>query len=71
MILCFGAQLGYEDPADAFILLKNLASAFKDTEIIDKKLADDLTSRWMEKIANSTPPFISSPLGLVSKHDGG
>lgn len=41
MILRFGAQLGYEGP-NAFILSKNLASALVDTDIIDRKLAEDL-----------------------------
>ena len=70
MILRFGAQLGYEGP-NAFILSKNLASALADTEIIDKKLAEDLRCRRVEKVTNPTMPFISSPLDLVPKHDGG
>lgn len=70
MILCFGAQLGYEGPK-TFILSKNLASVLVDTKIIDRKLADDLRSRKVEEVSNPTLPFISSPLGLVPKHDGG
>ncbi len=71
MILRFGAQLGYEGPTDAFILSKNLASALVDTEIINKKLYEDLANCQVEEVGNPTPPFISSPLGLVPKHDGG
>ena len=70
MILCFGAQLGYNGP-ETLILSKNLASALVDTEIIDKKLADDLKCRKVENVLNPTLPFISSPLGLVPKHDEG
>ena len=70
MILRFGAQLGYEGP-NAFILSKNLASALADTEMIDKKLAEDLRCRRVEEVTIPTMPFISSPLGLVPKHDGG
>lgn len=70
MILCFGAQLGYKGP-EALILSKNLASALVDTEIIDKKLADDLKSRKVEEVLNPNLPFISSPLGLIPKHDRG
>lgn len=70
MILRFGAQLGYEGP-DTFILSKNLASALADTGIIDKNLADDLRCHRVEEVTNPTLPFISSPLGLVPKHDEG
>lgn len=70
IIICFRAHLGYEGP-NAFILSKNLASALVDTEIIDKKLADDLRCCRVEKVTNSTLPFIFSPLGLVLKHDRG
>ncbi len=70
MILRFGAQLDYEGP-NTFILSKNLMSALADTGIIDKKLAEDLRCRQVEKVTNPTLPFISSPLGLVPKHDGG
>lgn len=41
MILRFETQLGYKN-FKAFILLENLASALMDTEIINKKLADNL-----------------------------
>lgn len=70
IILSFGAQLGYEGP-DAFILLKNLASALADIGIIVKKLDDDLRCRQVEEVTNLILPFISSSLGLVPKHDRG
>ncbi len=57
MILCFGAELGYEGPLDAFILLDNLASALKDPPIIDKKLTEDLALGRVVEIEKSTPPF--------------
>ena len=42
-----------------------------NTEIIDKKLAKDLRCCRVEKVTIPTMPFISSPLGLVPKYDGG
>ena len=44
-------------------------SAMANTEIIDKKLNEDLKCRRVEKVTNPTLPFISFPLGLVPKHD--
>ena len=70
MIFCFGAQFGYKG-TNAFILLKNLALALADTGIIDKKLAEDVRCRRVEEVTNPILLFISSPLGLVPKHDGG
>lgn len=71
MILRFGAELGYQGPPDAFILSDNLASVLEDPAIIDKKLAEDLAMGRVVEVKEPTPPFISSPLGLVPKHDGG
>lgn len=70
MIIRFGAELGYKGPTDALILSKNLSSALVDTEIIDKKLRDDLE---LQRVVEVSPerPFICSSLGLVPKHDGG
>ena len=70
MILCFEAQLGYKG-LKALILSKNLSSALVNTKIIDNKVADDLKNYKIEEVLNPTLLFISSPLGLVSKHDGG
>lgn len=68
MIFYFEVQLGYKD-FQVFILLKNLASALIDTEIIDKKLVDDLRISQLEKVAKPTSLFISFPLRLVFKYD--
>ncbi len=70
MIIRFGVEIGYKDPMDTFILSENLASALEDTEIIDNKLRDDLALQQVVEIKAPAPPFISSPLGLVPKHDG-
>ena len=71
MILRFGAELGYEDPPNAFILSDNLASALQDPAIIEKKLPEDLASSRVSEVQQPHSPFICSPLGLVLKHDGG
>ncbi len=71
MIIRFVVELGYERPTDAFILSENLASALEDTEIIDKKLRDDLALSRVVKVKAPASPFISCPLGLVPKHDSG
>ncbi len=71
MIIRFGVELGYEGPTNAFILSENLTSALEDTEIIDNKLRDDLALQRVVEVKTPAPPFISSPLGLVPKHDGG
>ncbi len=71
MIIRFGVELSYEGPTDAFILSENLASALEDTEIIDNKLRDDLALQRVVKVKAPAPLFISCPLGLVPKQDGG
>lgn len=70
MLLRFGCLLGYMGP-EALILSSNLPSALIDQAVIDKKLAEDLHTKRVEEIINPTLPFISSPLILVPKHDGG
>lgn len=70
MILCFRAELGYKNPSNAFILLKNLVSALVDEDIIDKKLLEDHKNRRVEEVINPTPLFISFLLGLVPKYNG-
>ena len=66
-ILQSGAHIGYEGQPQ-LRLSKNLSSAFEDPEIITNKLQDDL---HLHRVVQTTPtfPFISSPLGLVPKHD--
>lgn len=70
MIIRFGAELGYDEPTDALIFSKNLSSALVDTEIIDKKLRKELALHRIVEV-DQERPFISSPLGLVPKHDSG
>ncbi len=71
MILRFGAEIGYKGPQNVLILSENLASAMEDPSIIDNKLAEDIQLRRVVSVPTPIAPFISSPLGLVSKHDGG
>ncbi len=72
MIFCFGAELGYKGPSNAFILSDNLALALKDLAIIEKKLQEDLASGHVTQLQGApTLPYICLPLGLVPKHDGG
>ena len=68
-ILVFGVQLGYEGP-EQLILSPNLTSANDDPQSITSKLEHALQ---LERVRMASPkqPFISSPLGLVAKHDGG
>lgn len=71
MIFCFGVKLGYNGPP-TFIFSDNLASVLEDPAIIEKKLQEDLAlGRVIQVPEPPTPPFISSLLSLVPKHDGG
>ncbi len=70
MILRFEVEIGYKDPCDVLKLSKNLASAMEDPSIIDNKLEEDICLRKVVSVPVPSPPFISSPLGLVLKHDG-
>lgn len=66
MIIRFSAELGYKGPCNAFILSKNLSSALKDPDIIEKKkLLEALTLGWVIQVPNPQKPFTSP------KHDGG
>lgn len=71
MLLRFGCLVGYTGPDNAFILPNNLPSALLDPEIINGKLIHDLNAGRVIEINHPSPPFISSPLGLVPKYDGG
>lgn len=66
-----GVEVGYKGRRDVLILSKGLASAMEDPSIIDNKLEEDLRLRKIIPVPNLSTPFISSPLGLVPKHDGG
>jgi hypothetical protein len=68
-ILQYGAQVGYEGPKQ-LLLSQNLQSATLEPHTITNKLLDDLK---VGKVSRALPqfPFISSPLGLVPKNNGG
>jgi hypothetical protein len=68
-ILTYGCQLGYIGPGQ-FLLSTNLNSAKLAPELITLQLHADLQLRRVRHV-RPTFPFISSPLGLVPKHDGG
>ena len=73
-IVTYGALVGYDGP-NSHILSNNLTSAADAPHIIDKQLTEDLRLGRVT-VANdiahdTTLPFISSPLGLVPKSDGG
>jgi len=73
-IITYGALVGY-DGSNSHILSNNLTSAADAPHIIDKQLAEDLRLGRVT-VANDiahdwSQPFISSPVGLVPKSDGG
>ena len=70
MLSRFGCLLGYTAP-ETLILSSNFPSALIDPSVIDNKLAEDLSTGKVVEIIDPTSLFISSPLGLVPKHDGG
>ena len=68
-ILKKGCRIGY-DGEKQLILSKNLKSINLDVQSLQSTLDDDLIKgRVIHRFP--TFPFISSPLGLVPKHDGG
>jgi hypothetical protein len=67
--IAFGVQLGYEGPAQR-ILSNNLTSASLSGEVITQQVSSDLGLGRITPVV-PTEKFISSPLGLVPKHDGG
>lgn len=69
MLLYFDCLLGYTGP-ETMILSSNLPSALIEPSVIDHKLAQDLSMGRVIEITDPISPFISSPLGLVPKHDG-
>lgn len=68
MILLFGAQLGYENFTNTFILSKNLASALINTEIIDKKLINNFVSSWVKIITDPRSWSLFLLFGLISNY---
>lgn len=71
MILRFEAEIGYKGPQNVLILLENLASAIEDPSIIDNKLVEDIQLRRVVFVPTPIASFISSPLDLIPKHNGG
>lgn len=74
-LLSYDPQVQGQDwlqkPARHTYLLQNLASAMKDPSIINNKPKEDLHLRRDVHAPSPPIPCILSPLGLVSKHDGG
>jgi hypothetical protein len=69
-ILDYGTLLGYEGP-DQQILSPNHATVNISPNDIESKLQLDLAMNRIVKVSvNPSERFMSSPLGLVSKHDG-
>jgi len=68
-ILKHGAQIGYSGPLQ-HILSKNLSSASLAPHIIDRQVTADLQHGRIS-LHTGSAPFISSPLGLVPKGNGG
>jgi hypothetical protein len=68
-ILQYGCQIGYQGPQQ-LVLSKNLKSSMLHPSTIKAKLLDDLQLGRVLS-TSSDFPFISSPLGLVPKGDGG
>jgi hypothetical protein len=68
-ILKYGVLLGYEGP-EKLSLSQNLLSARLNPQTITGQLQSDLI---LSRVIHTTPdpPFISSPLGLVPKSNGG
>jgi hypothetical protein len=67
--LTYGVQIGYTGPY-CLLLSRNHGTAYKDCATISSKLQADLLTRRVA-LATPTYPFLSSPIGLVPKHDGG
>ena len=70
-ILDYGALLGYEGP-DQRIVSRNHSTVNISPDDIKSKLEVDIAqSRIVIALLNPSDRFISSPLGLVPKNDGG
>ena len=68
-MLYFGIQIGFS-AEEKLIISKNLNSVLIDPFTIISKLEEDLQAGRVLP-ANDIHPFISSPLSLIEKHDGG
>ena len=69
-IIQSGARIGYMGP-DQHILSENLSSATEDPTTLTKDLEKQIANDRVTPIATPWKSFISSPLGLVPKPDGG
>jgi hypothetical protein len=67
-IIRYGCLLGYEGP-DRHILSENLPTANNDPLTMERKIAEDLSCGRIT-VTDTSPPFISSPLGFAPKPDG-
>ena len=66
-IIRCGCLLGYQGP-DQHILSENLPTANNDPLMMERKIVEDLSCRRIA-ITDTSPPFISSPLGFAPKPD--
>lgn len=72
ILLRFGYLIGYQRPVDSFINSKTLFFALLQPNVIDDNIAYNLALGRIKQLDHTpTNHFISSPLGLVPKHDGG
>lgn len=69
-ILTYGALVGYQGPPAYLFFSASLKSAELDPDTIENQLQLDLTRGRVSR-TEPTPPFFSSPLGLVPKTDRG
>ena len=66
----YGAKIGYTGP-NQLILSKNLTSADEAPHILTQDLENQIAHHRLIKIDSLPPKLICSPLGLVSKSNGG
>lgn len=69
-IIEVGVRIGYQGPK-VCILSKNLSSAEEDPDTLSKDLETQLQFDRITKIITPMEYFISSPLGLIPKSNGG
>lgn len=71
LITKHGARVGYAGP-HRYLLNKSHPSALEAPQILTQDLQKQRAHDPITKLDDvPEPPFISSPLGLVPKHDGG
>lgn len=67
--LKYGALSGYEG-GKRVLYSKNARVALQNKDYMSKRILDDFVAKRTQQVTPSAP-FISSPLGLAAKHDGG